>query len=116
MKYTLKLEEAAQFALSIYLFSLLPFVWWWYLALFLAPDISMVGYLANSTVGAACYNVAHHKGVAVAVGSLGLVLNIQWLLFAGILLYGHSAFDRMMGYGLKHTDGFKHTHLGMIGK
>lgn len=24
--------------------------------------------------------------------------------------------DRIFGYGLKYSDDFKHTHLGMIGK
>jgi hypothetical protein len=24
--------------------------------------------------------------------------------------------DRMLGYGLKFSDGFQHTHLGWIGK
>ena len=33
---------------------------WWLLAvLVLAPDLSMVGYLAGPTVGAAGYNAAH---------------------------------------------------------
>lgn len=36
-------------------------------------------------------------------------------LFTGILLFAHSCFDRVLGYGLKFTDDFKHTHLGMIG-
>jgi hypothetical protein len=31
-------------------------------------------------------------------------------------LFGHSAFDRMLGYGMKYTDSFQHTHLGLIGK
>ncbi|MEO6611453.1 MAG: DUF4260 family protein [Chitinophagaceae bacterium] len=29
---------------------------------------------------------------------------------------GHSSMDRMFGYGLKTNEGFKYTHLGMIGK
>lgn len=116
MKTILKLEEAAQFGLSIYLFSLLPITWWWYLALFLAPDLSMLGYLVSPSVGAVCYNVAHHKGIAIIIGLIGFMLNMPWLLFAGILLFGHSSFDRMMGYGLKHLDSFNNTHLGLIGK
>jgi hypothetical protein len=31
-------------------------------------------------------------------------------------LLGHSSFDRVLGYGLKYDDDFKHTHLGWIGK
>ncbi|MDA1193538.1 MAG: DUF4260 family protein, partial [Candidatus Poribacteria bacterium] len=29
----------------------------------------------------------------------------------GAILIGHSAFDRLLGYGLKYPDAFKHTHL-----
>jgi hypothetical protein len=38
------------------------------------------------------------------------------LLFAALVLYGHSSMDRMLGYGLKYADDFKHTHLGWLGK
>ena len=31
-------------------------------------------------------------------------------------LFGHSSFDRVMGYGLKHEDSFQNTHLGGIGR
>jgi hypothetical protein len=35
---------------------------------------------------------------------------------AGIVLFGHASMDRMLGYGLKTSEGFKYTHLGIIGK
>ena len=44
MKNILKLEEVAMLALSVFLFMKLHFEWWWYLVLFFAPDISMIGY------------------------------------------------------------------------
>jgi hypothetical protein len=31
-------------------------------------------------------------------------------------MFSHAAFDRMLGYGLKYEQGFRHTHLGTIGK
>lgn len=31
-------------------------------------------------------------------------------------LLGHSSFDRVLGYGLKHEDAFQNTHLGRIGR
>ncbi len=74
MKNIIKLEEAAMFGLSIFLLSSLNAEWWWYLILFLGPDVSMLGYLAGNKVGAACYNLFHHKGVAVAVFIAGLLL------------------------------------------
>ena len=31
-------------------------------------------------------------------------------------LLGHSSFDRVLGYDLKHEDAFQNTHLGRIGR
>jgi hypothetical protein len=116
MKNLLQLEEAAMFGLSIYVFSQLGFAWWWYPVLILAPDISMIGYAVNTKMGAACYNLIHHKGLAIAVYITGVYLQNDLLLLAGVILFGHSSMDRIMGYGLKYNDSFQHTHLGMIGK
>ncbi len=115
MKNILKLEEFAMFLFSIYLFSQLHFAWWWYLALILLPDISMVGYLVNNKIGAACYNIAHHKGIALVIYVAGLYLHNETVQLIGIILFGHSSMDRTMGYGLKYNEGFKFTHLGEIG-
>lgn len=116
MKNLLRLEELAMFGLAIYLNSYLPFDGWLFWALFLAPDISMLGYLFNTRVGAIAYNVFHHKGVAIACYLAGYFLVIHELTLAGVVLFGHSSFDRIMGYGLKYSDNFKNTHLGWIGQ
>lgn len=116
MKNLLKLEELFLFGLSLLLFSELDYSWWWYALLFFAPDLSMVGYVANPRVGSWTYNLIHHKGLAVALYSLGYLLSIPWLMFAGTLLLGHSSFDRVLGYGLKYPDSFQNTHLGRIGR
>ena len=116
MKNLLKLEELSLLGLSMLLFSELDYSWWWYALLFLTPDLSMVGYLANPRLGAWTYNLVHHKGLAVELYVLGALLSIPWLMFAGTLLLGHSSFDRVFGYGLKHEDAFQNTHLGRIGK
>jgi hypothetical protein len=116
MKAILKLEELAMFLCSILAFSTLPFAWWWFPALILVPDISMLGYAVNNKAGAISYNFFHHKAVALAVLVIGYyLLNDYWLL-AGVILFGHSSMDRVMGYGLKYFTGFTFTHLGVIGK
>lgn len=112
MKTLLKFEELAIFLGSIYLFSRLNFAWWWFPALLLLPDLSMVGYLVNPAVGAVLYNVAHHKALAVVVGLWGLATGNQTLMLAGVMLLAHSSMDRVAGYGLKYADSFKHTSLG----
>ncbi|GAB3781170.1 DUF4260 domain-containing protein [Spirosoma horti] len=114
MKTLLKSEEVIQFLAAIYLFSQLNFAWWWFPALILIPDVSMIGYLVNPAVGAVLYNVAHHKGLGIVIGLLGLMTGNQTLMLAGILLFAHSSMDRMFGYGLKYFDNFKHTSLGTL--
>jgi len=116
MKNLLKLEELFLFGLALFLFSGLNYAWGWYTLLFFAPDLSMLGYLANSRLGAWNYNLIHHKGVAVALYVLGSLLAAPWLMFAGTVILGHSSLDRVFGYGLKYPDAFQNTHLGRIGK
>ena len=116
MKRTIALEEVVMFGLSIFLFNRLSFAWWWYLVLILTPDLSMLGYLVNTRTGAMVYNFFHHKGVAIVVYVTGLSLNNEVLQLIGLILFGHSSMDRMLGYGLKYPDSFQNTHLGLIGK
>jgi hypothetical protein len=116
MKTLLKLEEFLLLGLSLFLFSQLDYGWGWYALLFLAPDLSMIGYLVNPQVGAWTYNLVHHKGLTVALYVFGSLLSVPWLMFAGTILLGHSSLDRVFGYGLKYPDAFQNTHLGKIGR
>jgi len=94
----------------------LSYAWWWYPLLFFTPDLSMLGYLGGTRVGAFVYNFVHHKALSIAIFVIGALLASQPLQLAGLILFGHSSMDRVLGYGLKHEDSFQHTHLGMIGK
>ena len=116
MKTVIKLEEVGLFILGIYLFSLLDYQWWWFLVLILAPDFSMLGYAFNNKTGAFMYNIFHHRGIAVLIYLTGCYLKLASLQLVGVILFSHSAMDRMFGYGLKYEQGFKYTHLGEIGK
>jgi Domain of unknown function (DUF4260) len=116
MKTLLKLEELAMFFASIYALHYLQVSWWWYLIVFVGPDISMIGYFAGNKVGAACYNLFHHKGIAIAILMTGIFLSNWNMEVIGMVLFGHSSLDRFAGYGLKYNEGFKFTSLGKIGK
>jgi len=116
MKSLLKIEELAEMLLALVVFAYLPFAWWVLPATFLLPDLSMLGYLAGPRVGAASYNLLHHKAVAIVVGVAGWLLGQPVLVLAGTVLLFHSAFDRLLGYGLKYSTGFQDTHLGRVGK
>lgn len=125
MKTLLKLEELAMFLAIAFLLWIWEFHWWWFLLLLIGPDISMLGYLVNNKVGAYCYNLFHHKGVAMLMIFVGMAIyqidvstyhlsNI--ISQIGLILFGHSSMDRFFGFGLKTEEGFKFTHLGKIGK
>ena len=116
MKTTLKLEEFAMAGIAIYFLTTLQVgvSQWWYIPLFLAPDIAILAYAFGKKTGAAVYNFFHHKLLAIVVIAIGIFLQNNYFLLAGTILFGHSSFDRMMGYGLKYFDGFKHTHLGTM--
>lgn len=112
----LKLEQLV-LLIACYLISMqLGHPWWLFLALLLLPDVSMVGYAISSRWGATLYNLFHHQGVAIVIIGVGWWVNQPYVLLAGIILLGHSAMDRVFGYGLKYSTGFKHTHLGLIGE
>ncbi len=103
-------------ALSLLFFQTQHFSWMWFGIFFLAPDVGLLGYLVNSRIGAFTYNLFHHKGIAILIYLAGIYFSLSQLQFTGILLFAHSSFDRILGYGLKYSDSFHHTNLGMIGK
>jgi hypothetical protein len=118
MDFAIKIEEAAITAVSIYFLSKynLGLPVWALVLLFFSPDLSMLGYLVNTRAGAFTYNLFHHRGVALALLATGFLMNVDILLTGGLLLVAHSSFDRMLGYGLKFPDDFKHTSSGWMGK
>lgn len=116
MNFTLKLEELGMLLLGMFLFQFLEYSWWVFPALFFVPDIGMFGYLFGNKTGAFTYNLFHHKGLAFLLYIIGLNFMSVELQLAGIILFSHAAFDRLLGYGLKYEQGFKFTHLGEIGR
>lgn len=116
MKLTLQLEELAQFLLSLWIYHLTGQSWILFAALFFLPDLGMLGYLKNAKIGAWTYNILHHKGLAILLYALGYFMSETYFMLAGIILFSHASFDRILGYGLKYEEGFKFTHLGKISK
>jgi hypothetical protein len=116
MKTLLRLEEFALFLFAVFLFTKLDYPWWLFLILFLTPDLGALGYLGGSRVGAATYNLTHHKGIAIAFYLAGILASIEALQLVGVIMFAHSSLDRVFGYGLRYTDSFDHTHLGWVGK
>ena len=116
MKTMIRFEELGLFLFSIYLYSSLPFPWWYFPLLLFAPDLSMAGYAAGPRLGAIIYNIIHHRALALLLYVVGLLGAVPILSLAGIILFAHSSLDRALGYGLKFPDAFTNTHLGRTGR
>jgi len=88
--------------------------WLLLVLLALAPDLSMLGYLAGARVGALTYDVAHTYALPVALAVAGVVA--EWSLGTQLALIwlAHIGADRLLGYGLKYPTGFKDTHLQRV--
>ena len=116
MNQLIKLEELGQFLFAVFLFNQLDYPWWVFLACILLPDLSMLGYLINTKIGAWVYNFFQHKLLGLLVLMVGIWYEHDLLSVTGVVLFAHAAMDRVFGYGLKFQDDFKHTHLGWIKK
>ena len=79
--------------------------------MYLAPDLSMVGYLAGPIVGAAAYDVAHTYSFPIALAAIGVMVDAEIAVQLGLIWITHIGVDRAIGYGLKYPTGFKDTHL-----
>ena len=112
----LRLEGLTLFAGMTLLYGFWGGPWWVYAALFLAPDISFLGYLAGPKAGAIAYNAAHSYIVPMALMTAGFGFAPPLLLTIAMIWLAHIGFDRALGYGLKYSAGFGFTHLGRIGK
>lgn len=111
-----RVENAAIAVAVVVAFVQLDFAWWWLLALFLAFDLSMAGYAVSPALGAWTYNAGHsYIGPAILV-AVAWAADVRWAAFLGLAWAFHIAVDRLLGYGLKFTDRFTHTHLGEIGR
>lgn len=115
-----RVEGAVIFVVGIGLYLLGDggIAWWLAILVFFAPDLSFASYLAGPKIGAFTYNLVHVYafGAVLLVAGAALSLPLPLLSALGALWFAHSGFDRMLGYGLKSTEGFQFTHLGRIGK
>jgi hypothetical protein len=107
----LRAEGLALLLVSLAAYSINQPGWGIFALLFLAPDLGILGYLGGPKAGAWAYNALHTTILPLMWG--------LWIWKSGhpadfwmpALWLSHIGFDRLMGYGLKHGDDFKHTHL-----
>lgn len=115
-RLVLRLEGAALLLLSSVVYGWTDSSWWLFAALFLAPDLSFLGYLAGPRAGASIYNAVHTTLGPIVLGGVGYVLEWRTAFALSFIWAAHVGFDRALGYGLKYQAGFGFTHLGRIGR
>jgi hypothetical protein len=108
-------EGAALLAAAAAAYTMTDLSWWFFAALFLAPDLFMLGYLADRRTGSTLYNIGHTTILPLALVAAGLATDASWLIGLGLVWLAHIGFDRMIGYGLKYPEAFRSSHLGTLG-
>jgi hypothetical protein len=112
----LRLEGLALSAISAVLYARTGSSWWLFVALWLVPDLSMLGYLASPCWGARCYNAIHTTVTPITLALAALLLHAAGPLPYALIWLNHIGVDRLLGFGLKYPAGFGWTHLGKQGK
>lgn len=107
----LRVEALAFFIGAIVLYASQGFSGIAFALLLLVPDVSMVGYLVNITVGSRVYNIIHLYALPVLLMAFGLATSTPVALQIGLIWFAHISMDRVVGYGLKYATDFKDTHL-----
>jgi hypothetical protein len=115
VRIVLRLEGLCVLIAASVAYAKYGFSWGTFALYFFMPDLSFCGYFAGSRVGVVCYNLAHsYIGAIVCIGA-GLAFSTPMIFCAGIIWSAHIGFDRALGFGLKYANGFRFTHLGLIG-
>ena len=110
----LRLEGASLLVAAVLLYREHDASWLLFAVLLLAPDISMLGYLAGTRIGAIVYNIAHTTVLPIALGVAGLLAGGDLAVAIALVWLAHIGLNRMIGYGLKYPDAFKSTHLARV--
>jgi hypothetical protein len=113
-KPLLRAEGLAVLVAACFLYHALHGSWLIFAALFLTPDLFMLGYLFGARVGACSYNLVHTYTAPLALGFVAYFAPTTSLFAFCVLWTAHIGFDRFLGYGLKYETGFKDTHLQRV--
>jgi hypothetical protein len=110
----LRVEGFALLAASILLYWQAGGSWWMFLLLLLVPDLSLLGYLAGNSVGAATYNLVHTALWPTALAVFGLLAASPLAVQIALIWLAHIGMDRTVGYGLKYPTTPKRSHLQKV--
>ncbi len=114
VKIHLHINGGALFVAGAIIYGFLGYHWGLFAALLFAPDIFMLGYLINSSIGGTVYNLGHSLVWPLLLVSAGMMISVPLLISVGIIWACHIGLDHAFGYGYKYPDAFKHTHYSEL--
>lgn len=114
LRNIISMEYLIAFLVSIFFYWHFEFSFLYFVLLLLLPDISMLGYIVNTKVGAFFYNIGHSLVVPAILFIIGFVIVSTPLLVTSIIWLAHIFLDRALGFGLKYDEDFTKTHLQQI--
>ncbi|WP_455660668.1 DUF4260 domain-containing protein [Pradoshia sp.] len=106
-----RLEYGFAFAFLFYMYIQLGFPVWLFFVLLLLPDITMIGYALNKSIGADVYNFGHSLIIPLLLAACYFLFSKDYLLIISLIWLSHICMDRLLGFGLKYKDSFNHTHI-----
>jgi len=107
----LRMEEALLLVGAVWMYACFHFNWVLFAALFFAPDLFMLGYLVNSRIGSAMYNLGHTFALPLSFFAVAYIRSSMLCTAIGLIWFAHIVLDRLLGYGLKYPTRFNDTHL-----
>jgi len=112
----LRVEGVAILGLAVFLYARGDYGWLLFALLLLVPDMGLLGYAAGPRAGAMAYNAVHTTVGPAVLAAIGILAGSPRVVSVALVWFAHIGMDRSLGYGLKHTSGFRDTHLGRIGR
>jgi hypothetical protein len=112
----LRWEGLVYLLLACVLYQHQGFSWGQFALWFLLPDVAILVYVfGNPRAGMWAYNLTHSSVGAGLVAVSGVLAAQPVLWQISLIWFAHIGLDRVLGYGLKFSLGFRVTHLGVIG-
>jgi hypothetical protein len=107
----LRIEGGCVLALSILCYREIHTSWILFVALFLVPDLAILGYFGGIRIGTIFYNLVHTLIGPLLLIAYAVLEKSLWLLPYGLVWTSHIGIDRLLGFGLKYPTRFNDTHL-----
>ena len=106
---------------ALFFYQQLGYSWGMFALLFFIPDLSLFAYLRGPKFGGVVYNSLHSFTWPLLLGWWGFVggelfmeqQGQQQIQQLALIWLAHCAFDRAIGWGLKYSDSFCNTDMGV---